>query len=212
VLVGRYVSENQPLIRTESMDCPVGSRSPACRGTTGAGRGGYTYGDLSAILGQAEVHASGEIWGQTLWDLPSRLGSKFTEKLVTRAMELSPDNPSFLDMRNAIIRADTVTNGGDARSAIWQTFAHRGMGYIAGTTTGDDAHPYVDFSLPPSPWRTLTAAQCAPGAPPTVCGATVTEQLSPRVRRRPPLRTSALVARQRNPRLRTAYWPNGYLC
>ncbi len=49
------------------------------------------------------MHAAGEIWGQTLWDLRARLGSKLTERLVTRAMELSPANPSFLDMRNAIV-------------------------------------------------------------------------------------------------------------
>ncbi len=151
VLVGRYVSENKDLIRTQPMDCPVGVASKKCPGTPTAGAGGYTYGDLSKILGYAEVHASGEIWGETLWDLRARLGSKLAEKLVTRAMELSPADPSFLDMRNAIVQADTVTNGGKARNTIWKTFAHRGMGYFAATIDSGDTNPHEDFSMPPAP-------------------------------------------------------------
>ncbi len=58
------------------------------------------------------MHADGEIWGQTLWDLRGVIGSKKAESLVTRAMELSPANPSFLDMRNSILQADLVVNGG----------------------------------------------------------------------------------------------------
>ena len=58
------------------------------------------------------MHADGEIWGETLWDLRTALGSATTENLVTRAMELSPSNPSMLDERNAILQADLVDNGG----------------------------------------------------------------------------------------------------
>ncbi len=151
VLVGRYVSENQRLIRTQAIDCPVGSNNKNCPGTSLVGRGGYTYGDLGKIIGAPEVHADGEIWGETLWDLRSRLGTKLSEKLVTRAMELSPADPSFLDMRNAIVQADTVSNGGKARDTIWKVFAHRGMGYFAATINAADTHPFQDFSLPPAP-------------------------------------------------------------
>ena len=35
----------------------------------GAGPGGYTYGDFGKIAGGPEVHADGEIWLETLWDL-----------------------------------------------------------------------------------------------------------------------------------------------
>ena len=66
------------------------------------------------------MHADGEIWGQTLWDLRTALGSRTTEILVTRAMELSPANPSFLDERNAILQADLVGNGGANRDTIWK--------------------------------------------------------------------------------------------
>src|SRR6476620_8136312 len=77
--VGEYVGAGEDLIRTQPMDCPVGSTSPKCHGTSGAGPGGYTYGDFGKIIGQAEVHADGEIWGETLWDLRSALGTTTTE-------------------------------------------------------------------------------------------------------------------------------------
>ncbi len=149
--IGPYVGANRNLLRTQPLDCPVGSSSPACRGTPTAGRGGFTYGDFGRVIGTQEVHADGEIWGETLWDLRTALGSSTTEGIVTRAMELSPANPSFLDMRNAILQADMVDNGGANQDAIWHVFANRGMGYFASTINGDDSQPLEDFSMPPAP-------------------------------------------------------------
>jgi protocatechuate 3,4-dioxygenase beta subunit len=65
-------------------------------------------------------------------------------------MELSPTLPSFLDMRNAIIQADVVGHGGAHVQTIWRVFAHRGMGFFAGTVGGNDVSPVEDFSLPPA--------------------------------------------------------------
>jgi extracellular elastinolytic metalloproteinase len=151
VLVGRYVGENANLIRTQPLDCAVGAPASRCPGTPDVGSGGYTYGDFGKIIGQPEVHADGEIWGETLWDLRRALGSSMTENLVTRAMELSPANPSYLDMRNAILQADQVVNGGNAHDTIWKVFAHRGMGYFAASIDGNDLHPIADTHLPPGP-------------------------------------------------------------
>ncbi|MEU3343012.1 M36 family metallopeptidase [Streptomyces sp. NPDC006668] len=139
-------------LRSQPLDCPVGSTSTKCPGTKAAGVGGYTYGDYGKIArGGPEVHSDGEIWGETLWDLRTALGSKLTESLVTRAMDLSPTSPTFLDERNAILQADTVVNGGRAHDRIWKVFAHRGMGYFAATFTARDTKPDEDFSLPPGP-------------------------------------------------------------
>jgi extracellular elastinolytic metalloproteinase len=151
VRIGQYVGLGQDLIRTQPMDCPVKSKSAACHGTAGAGSGGYTYGDFGHIRGVPEVHADGEIWGETLWDLRTALGSNLSESLVTRAMELSAANPSFLDMRNSILQADQVVNNGAANQTIWQVFANRGMGFFAASVNGDDTQPVEDFSLPPGP-------------------------------------------------------------
>jgi hypothetical protein len=159
VRVGRYVTAGST-IRSEPLDCPVGSTATICDGTPGAGPGGYTYGDYGRVSARGvEVHADGEIWAQTLWDLRAAIGSKKAESLVTRAMELSPSNPSFLDERNSILQADLVVDGGKLQKKIWTVFAHRGMGYFAGAVNGDDTQPVEDFSMPPAadtPRGTLT--------------------------------------------------------
>jgi extracellular elastinolytic metalloproteinase len=149
VRIGQYVGVGQDLIRTQPLDCPVGTTSLLCPGGADTPAGGYTYGDFGKIIGQPEVHADGEIWSETLWDLRDALGSKLSESLITRAMELSPSNPSYLDERNAILMADQVVNHGQANKTIWNVFAHRGMGYFAGAIDGDDTSPVEDFSLPP---------------------------------------------------------------
>ena len=69
------------------------------------------------IAGGPEVHADGEIWVQTLWDLRQSLvdasaattphGSDAAELLITNGMRLSPPEPSMLEARNAILEADT---------------------------------------------------------------------------------------------------------
>ena len=111
------------------------------------GPGGYTYGDFGKVAGFPEVHADGEIWLETLWQIRQTLGASVAETLVTRAMELSPPAPSYLDMRNAIIQADLVNFGGANETALWSIFAERGMGYFAASTS-DDVNPIEDFSTP----------------------------------------------------------------
>ena len=81
VLVGRYVGNDQDIIRTQPLDCPVGG---ACPGTEGAGPGGYTYGDYGKIIGFPEPHADGEIWSETLCYLRyTMLGTQIAEEGVT---------------------------------------------------------------------------------------------------------------------------------
>ena len=64
------------------------------------------------------------------------------------AMELSPTNPSFLDVRNAILQADLV----DRRHATSRSgrFAHRGMGYFAGPSTATTRSRSRTSALPPT--------------------------------------------------------------
>jgi hypothetical protein len=150
VRIGNYVGWGNDLIRTQPIDCPVGSTSPACPGGDTGHTGGYTYGDYGHIVGQVEVHGDGEIWGETLWDLRNAVGSKTAEQLITRAMELSPFNPSMLDERNSILQADQVDFHGRFHNTIWSVFANRGMGFFAGSLSGDDTQPVQDFSLPPN--------------------------------------------------------------
>ncbi len=141
---GAYVDPGG--IRTQPTDCPVGGSAPACPGTGPAGPGGYTLGDLGRVSGNS-VHANGEIWAQTLWDLRAAVGSAAARELVTGGLRLSPVNPSYVDMRNAILQADVVA-GGARSEQIWGVFAARGMGYSASATPSATA-AVEDFSLPP---------------------------------------------------------------
>ena len=92
------------------------------------------------------MHSDGEIWTTTLWDLRKKLvaqhgqaqGSEIAARLVTDAMPLSAPDPSFLDMRDAILAADLDRYHGDNTDTIWTVFAQRGAGASASTATGDD--------------------------------------------------------------------------
>ena len=88
------------------------SRRPAARGA-----GGFTYGDFGEVNGEPEVHGDGEIWAADAVG-PARRRSAPTNarRLITQGMRLSPPEPSFLDMRNAILQADEAA-GGDAAHA-----------------------------------------------------------------------------------------------
>jgi hypothetical protein len=71
------------------------------------------------------------------------------DSLITRAMSLSADDPSMLDMRDAILRADLVKYDRSHTKAIWKIFANRGMGFFAGAIDAADTTPGEDFHTPP---------------------------------------------------------------
>ena len=149
VPVGEWISGG-PGVRPQFADCLPSSRGAGCAAPAGgtAGPGGFTLGDFGRIAGKPDVHDDGEIWLQTLWQLRTALGSKVTEALVTRAMELSPQAPTFLEERDAILLADEGAFGGAHHTTIWRTFARRGMGWLATTRTTFGLHPVEDFSMP----------------------------------------------------------------
>ena len=148
----RYDGAGATIVRSQHIDCTPTSPASQCPqdplSTTG-GKGGFTYADYGKVIGFAEVHADGEIWGQTLWSLRDKVGSRVAESLITRSMELAPYNPSFLDVRNALLVADTAHFKGRYHQKIWSTFASRGMGFYAGSVGGDDDKPGSDTKTPP---------------------------------------------------------------
>jgi extracellular elastinolytic metalloproteinase len=148
VLEGKYLMANKAPFRTMAIDCAVGNNTANCR-NPGVHNGGYTYGDFPAIGGGPEVHASGEVWAQTLWDIRKKFGHKVADALITRGMSLSADDPSMLDMRDAIIRADVVQFNRTHTNALWRIFANRGMGFFAGAIDAADTTPGEDFHVPP---------------------------------------------------------------
>jgi hypothetical protein len=156
--VGAYVDAVPHTIRYQGIDCAVDASAGECPAPDGdAGFGGFTYGDFGDVFSGPEVHADGEIWAQTLWDLRRALvahfggsdssGSTEAERLITDGMRLSPPEPTFLDMRNAILAGATSDT---LRDIVWQVFAARGMGFFAAATDASDTFPVEDFSLPPA--------------------------------------------------------------
>jgi len=150
VPMGAWVSGGAG-VRFQFADCRVGEPADGCPDTPGgAGPGGLTYADFGDVYSRPEVHSDGEIWLQTLWELRDRLGSHVMETLVTRAMEFSPQAPTFLDMRNAILVADASIYGGIHHTDLWDVFAARGMGFRATTADTFDVKPKADFRRPPA--------------------------------------------------------------
>jgi hypothetical protein len=157
VLLASYITQGRTgSLREAALDCPVGSSAPTCDG------GGFTYADYGSVIGDygPEVHADGEIWAQTLWDLRTALiddgiaaairdgrtadegtddGIYAARALVTEGMRESPPEPSFLEMRDAIL------------ALIWEVFAARGMGWYAETLDANDPAPVANFDRPLSP-------------------------------------------------------------
>jgi hypothetical protein len=164
--VGYYSDLDRHATRFNPQDCPViGPSTPnaaqieaECPGGVTTGPGGFTLGDFGKVADGPEVHSDGEIWMETLWDLRTALvaatgsatqGSAEAETLVTNGMRLSPPEPSFLDMRNAILAADAA-NGGTRQALVWDVFRNRGMGFYAGAADGSDVAPVEDFNQPPA--------------------------------------------------------------
>ena len=142
VAVGAYAVGSSTGVRRAALDCPVDYDGPGCANPEDS------YGDFE---GDFSVHGDGEIWAQTLWDLRTALGGAVTRDIVTDGMRLAPPEPSFLEMRNAILQADgQAPHDGAHRGQIWQVFAHRGMGFAAYARDGNDPAPRESFMLPPA--------------------------------------------------------------
>jgi extracellular elastinolytic metalloproteinase len=158
--IGDYTDRDPHKLRTQAGDCPVGAIDAGCPGGDATGVGGYTLGDFGKVAGAPEVHADGEIWFETLWDLRQALevktgsaadASDVAETLIADGMRLSPPEPSMLDMRNAILAAEQAFSGGAFHDLVWDVFRKRGMGYFASANDGADTRPVEDFSPPPDP-------------------------------------------------------------
>ena len=144
--------------RRNPLDCPVGG---TCPGTPSAGAGGFTFGDYGRILGGPEVHADGEIWAETLWDLRTAVGSDTAQGLITGGLRLTPPAPTFLQARDAILQQAQATGGATLFQQVFEVFAARGMGANAFTAGPADNAPIEDFSVPAPP---------PPPAPPSCRG------------------------------------------
>lgn len=116
-----------------------------------------TYASLGHVASRPEVHADGEIWAVTLWQMRSALinslgfttGTARAAQLDIDALQLLPNDPTFVDFRNAIFAADQARYGGADINTLWAAFATRGLGALAaGGVNGYSMHILSDTSLP----------------------------------------------------------------
>ena len=169
-------------LRTEGADCAPGDPglNNECPGTSSAGPGGYVYSDFGRIDAAPEIHFDGEIWAQTLWSLRTALikhhgpmqGLERVRAYVTDGLRLVPENPTFLDMRNAIVQAAVNLHGDQDWEKIWDVFAERGMGWSASTDGPSDLTPFAADNAPP-PRENTTERGAADGTVTDESGAPV---------------------------------------
>ena len=120
-----------------------------------------TFGDIAISFG---VHATGEIWAVTLWELYWMLvathgfdpdlyagngGNNLALQLVMDGLKLQPCNPTFMEARDAILSADLLNHDGRNRCPLWAAFAKRGMGVNAQDGGSANSQSVTeDFELP----------------------------------------------------------------
>ena len=150
-VIGEYVTRNPTTgIRTVAYDS-----SP------------YTFGQFGTLLSKAipgtslvlnlpQVHRDGEIWATVLWQLRQALGQAPFENVLTTGLTLTPNRPSMLDARDAILQAAIALGvGGSNACGVWTPFAARGFGASALLNPKQNEQPndtalsvYEAFDLP----------------------------------------------------------------
>lgn len=120
-----------------------------------------SYDDVKTL---SVPHGVGSVWCAMLWDIfwdmvdkygfnedlyTGNGGNNKTIQLVIDGLKLQPCNPGFIDSRNAIIKADSINNGGANYELLWRAFARRGLGFSASQgTTGSRTDGTEAFDLP----------------------------------------------------------------
>lgn len=138
--IGHYVltreeteSGLRPRHYTRNMDCSDGLCNE------------FTYGDLTDL---SRPHGVGFLWCTMLWDMSwnlineygfesdlynisSTAGNIRALKIVVEALKMTPCQPTFIDMRDAVIEANDLLYGSEGSDLLWEAFARRGLGYSA---------------------------------------------------------------------------------
>ncbi|AZA91478.1 Por secretion system C-terminal sorting domain [Chryseobacterium nakagawai] len=122
----------------------------------------YTYVQTNTAV---IPHGVGFIWATMLWDLTwnyiekygynsdvlasTTSGNAKALQIVVDGLKLQPCSPTFIDGRDAILKADLLGNGGGDKCMIWKAFAKRGLGVNASAGSKVVANDQVeDFNVP----------------------------------------------------------------
>jgi extracellular elastinolytic metalloproteinase len=172
-LVGRYVTgNNERGIRNYDMAFASAGEFPAPNRYSTVNP--LNFSDVGYDITGPQVHADGEIWSTTNFDLRELLldrypsngqaiqrdcadglrpaqacpGNRRWIQLLFDAFLLMPVRPTFIDARDAILAADVLRFGGANQDLIWLGFARRGFGQNANATGSEDFDPRPDFESP----------------------------------------------------------------
>ncbi|KAJ2991891.1 hypothetical protein HDV02_003406, partial [Globomyces sp. JEL0801] len=125
--------------------------------TTNMTENSLKFNDLVERIPDDQSHLAGEVWATVLnelyWKLVDNYGysSKWHEsdslsgnivalRLIMKGLALQPCNPTFLQARDAIIKADEFYYLGFFKCDIWSAFAKRGFGIDAKATNYTNGH------------------------------------------------------------------------
>jgi extracellular elastinolytic metalloproteinase len=173
--VGAYATGNkQRAIRNYGMNFPYTGDVP--EPSDNGGVNPLNFSAMGYDLTGPQVHADGEIWSATNFEIRQALNAKYDGafpssnatlqtrcangeippdlcpgnrrwmQLVFDAMLLMPIAPSMLDARDAQLAADLMRFGGANQSELWHAFAHRGFG--AGASSSNTT---ADTDTDPTP-------------------------------------------------------------
>ncbi|MCA1839381.1 MAG: M36 family metallopeptidase, partial [Actinobacteria bacterium] len=114
----------------------------------------WTYNKVCS--GGCEVHNDGEVWATVLWDLRARLINRYgygpgkgkDDLLVIDGMKNTGSSPTMLNARDGILAADVADNASANQCLIWASFASKGMGQ--GATTSSDQQTVTESYNSPS--------------------------------------------------------------
>ncbi len=126
-----------------------------------------TYAGVANTGTFSQPHGIGSIWCTILWDMTwdmifhdnqvvsdisntsNLVGNAAAFKLVNEGLRLQKCSPSFIDGRDAILKADELLFNGKYKCTIWKAFARRGVGANASTgASSADRVVTQDFSMP----------------------------------------------------------------
>jgi hypothetical protein len=139
------------------------------------------FSDIGYDVTGPQVHADGEIWTGTNFDVREALIAKYDGQfpsgdralqeqcakgqlpvdrcpgnrrwiqLLFDAFLLMPTSPTMVDARNAMLAADTARFGGANQAELWLAFARRGLGRNATATNGTGRAAGVESDTNPLP-------------------------------------------------------------
>lgn len=74
-----------------------------------------------------EAHWNGQVIGGACWDVRSAIGRSSAERLVLKALQISPFARNFTDFEENMLQADNILNNGANRTAIMNAFSRHSI-------------------------------------------------------------------------------------